>query len=150
MHRIATFQCCQAVPTQGGSSVRILMVLLFSATMLAACVHGGGYLETKGMGLPPANMEKSAEKQFERRAKCRDAALIQAQYEMLSILKGVHLEGGLTVNQAMLTDSNIKATVDDVIRGAKVENAIWNEDDSCTVTLRISRRRIRRMMGVKF
>lgn len=150
MHRIATSQCYQAVLTPGGSKVRILIGLLFSVIAFIACAHGGGFLETKGTGLPPSNLEKTVENQFERRAKCRDAALVQAQYEMLSILKGVHLEGGLTVNQAMLADSHIKATVDDVIRGAKVEGATWNADDSCTVTLRISKRRIRRMMSVDF
>jgi len=69
---------------------------------------------------------------------------------MLSILKGVHLEGGITVENAMVTDSQIKATVDDILAGAKVESTEWNHDDSCIVTLRISKKRIRRMMGVKF
>lgn len=129
------------LPSQYGWALFLLM--------MAACSHIGGYLETKGLGLPPKNIENRAENQFERRAKCRDAALIQAQFEMLSILKGVHLEGGTTVENAMATDSKIKATVDDVLRGAKIESTEWDHDDTCIVTLRISKARIKRMMGVK-
>lgn len=126
------------------------MWMAMGLILIAGCAHTDGYLQTKGLGLPPKDIENRAENQFERRAKCRDAALIQAQYEMLSILKGVHLEGGITVENAMATDSKIKATVDEVLRGAKVESTEWDYGDTCIVTLRISKKRIRQTMGVKF
>jgi len=132
------------------TAIRSIASLTTTGALLFFGCASNGYLETKGLGLPPPNTKNRTKNQFERRAECRDAALTQAQYEMVSILKGVHLEGGITVENAMATDSKIRATVDDILAGAKVESTEWNPDDSCVLTLRISKKRIRRMMGVIF
>ncbi|MCX5784216.1 MAG: hypothetical protein NTX59_00850 [Elusimicrobia bacterium] len=108
------------------------------------------YLEAIGMAIPPKNIENRPENKSERKMKCRDAAIVQAQFEMLSVLKGVRIEGGITVNQAITTDSTMRSSLSEVLRGATIENTKWEEDDSCAVTLRIPKNRIRKMMGIKF
>lgn len=126
-----------------------LIVFSLSFIALSGCATSG-YLETKGMGIPPSRIQPTEQNRLERRSSAKAAALIQAQYEMLSILKGVRITGGVTVQNAMVTDSTIKASVDDVLQGATIEGVDWRQDDSCTLTLRVSKDRVHRLMGVKF
>ena len=136
----------QSRTSKGGLA---LFISGFFFVTLFGCATSG-YLETKGMGIPPASIQYNETNRLERRSRARDAALIQAQYEMLSILKGVHITGGVTVQNAMVTDSTIKANVDDVLKGATIESVEWGQDDSCILTLHVSKDRVHRLMGVKF
>lgn len=104
------------------------------------------YLETIGIGAADSSLTNSTQ----RRATSRDAAMVQAQYEMLSIVKGIQLEGGVTVQKAMETDSHIETTVKEVIKGAEVVKTEWTNDDGCVVTLRLNKKRLESQMGVKF
>ncbi len=104
------------------------------------------YIETLGIGAADSTLTNTTQ----RRATSRDAAIVQAQYEMLSIVKGIQLEGGITVQKAMETDSRLETTVKDTIRGAQIIKNEWTNDDGCVVTLRIERKRLESMMGVKF
>ena len=51
------------------------------------------YIEALGIGAADTTLQNTTQ----RRATSRDAAIVQAQYEMLSYIKGVQLEGGVTV-----------------------------------------------------
>src|SRR5438477_12631547 len=79
------------------------------------------YLETIGIGAADSTLTNTTQ----RRATSRDAAIVQAQYEMLSIVKGIQLEGGVTVQKAMETDSKLETTVKDTIRGATIVKNEW-------------------------
>ena len=107
---------------------------------------GKKYIETIGIGA--ANPELKNDTQ--RRASSRNAAVVQAQYEMLFIVKGIQLEGGVTVKQAVETDSQLRTRVDAAIQGAEVIKTEWTADDGCVVTLRLDKGRLEDLMGGKF
>jgi hypothetical protein len=96
------------------------------------------YFETIGIGAADSTLTNDTQ----RRATSRDAAIVQAQYEMLSIVKGVELEGGITVQKAMETDSQIETNVKAVIKGANIVKTEWTKDDGCVVTLHLDKKRL--------
>ena len=55
------------------------------------------YLETIGIGASDPNLPSDTQ----RKALAPDAAIVKDQYEMLSMVKGVKVEGGVTVSRAM-------------------------------------------------
>jgi hypothetical protein len=69
---------------------------------------------------------------------------------MLSMVKGVNLEGGIHVEKAMETDSSLQTKIDAAIKGAEIIKSEWTNDDGCLVTLRLDKKRLEEMMGVKF
>ena len=101
------------------------------------------YIQTIGIGAA----DKTIENATQRRAASREAALVMAQYEMLCIIKGVHLAGGISVQKAMEADSNIATVVDESIRGAEVMQTEWARDDGCVVTLRLDRTKIEQILN---
>jgi len=103
------------------------------------------YVETVGIGAADPNLES----QTQRRATSRQAAIVSAQYEMATIIKGVKLEGGITIEKAMQTDSVISATVDTEIKGAEIIKTEWMKDDGCVVTLSLDLQGLAKRMGVK-
>jgi hypothetical protein len=105
----------------------------------------GRYIIGFGIGAAP----KDSTDLTQRRASSRNAAIVAAQYELVSRIKGVRIEGGVTIEKAMETDSKIKATVDDVIKGAEIIKQEWTNDDGCVVTLRIDKEELAKQLGVK-
>ena len=105
-----------------------------------------GYLESIGIGASDPALPTDTQ----RKARARDAAIVKAQYEMLSMVKGVQLEGGVSVERALETDSNLEARVKDVIKGAEVLKTEFTNDNGCVVTIRLPKKRLEEMMGVKF
>ncbi len=97
-----------------------------------------GYFEAIGIGA--SNPALPTETQ--RKALARDAAIVKAQYELLSMIKGVTLEGGVTVSQAMETDSLLSAKVHDSIRGAEILKSEFTADGGCVATLRLPKDRL--------
>ena len=61
---------------------------------------------------------------------------------MLSYVKGVQLEGGITVEKAMETDSKLESYLKEVIKGAEIIKTEWTNDDGCVVTLRLDKKKI--------
>ena len=114
-------------------------------TINQEAVHSS-YIETIGIGAADSTLTNTTQ----RRATSRDAAIVQAQYEMLSIVKGIELDGGITVEKAMETNSKLETTVKAVIQGAEVIKTEWTNDDGCVVTLRLEKKRLETEMGVKF
>jgi hypothetical protein len=104
------------------------------------------YLEVIGIGAANAELTNNTQ----RRATSRTAAIVQAQYELASLINGIQLEGGVTVERAVETDSLLKTKVDAAIRGAEVVKSEWTNDDGCVVTLRLPKRRLQEMTGLKF
>ena len=107
---------------------------------------GKKYIEAIGIGAADATLENSTQ----RRATSRNAAIVAAQYEMLSMIKGIQLEGGIRVERAMETDSVLQTKIDAAIKGAEIVKTEWTNDDGCIVTLRLARSRLEDLMGVKF
>jgi hypothetical protein len=100
--------------------------------------ENGRYIEALGIGAADASLTNNTQ----RRATSRDAAIVQAQYEMLSYVKGVQLEGGMTVQKAMETDSKIESYLKEVIKGSEIVKNEWTNDDGCVVTLRLDKKKI--------
>ncbi len=125
---------------------------LAAACLLAGCggvqrrVHGGtvdgtidqtpdrrSYLESIGIGAADPKLPTDTQ----RKALSRDAAIVKAQYEMLSMIKGVKLEGGVTVRRALESDSALEARVNDAISGAEIRKSEFTADGGCVVTIRL-------------
>jgi hypothetical protein len=104
------------------------------------------YVESIGIGAADKTLENSTQ----RRATSRNAAIVAAQYEMLSMVKGLDLEGGIRVEKAMETDSVLQTKIDAAIKGAEIVKSEWTNDDGCLVTIRLPKKRLQDMMGVKF
>jgi len=96
------------------------------------------FIQAMGIGAADSTLTNNTQ----RRATSRDAAIVQAQYEMLSYVKGVQLEGGITVEKAMETDSKVESYLKEVIKGAEVVKTEWTNDDGCVVTLRLDKKKI--------
>lgn len=106
----------------------------------------GKYIESIGIGAADPTLPTETQ----RRALSRDAAIVKSQYEMLSMVKGVEIEGGITVSRAMEKDSTLEAKLKETIRGAEIVKTEYTKDDGAVVTLRILKKRLEQMMGVKF
>src|SRR5258706_8128531 len=104
------------------------------------------YIEAIGIGAADSTLTNTTQ----RRATSRNAAIVAAQYEMLSMIKGVNLEGGITVEKAVETDSQLQTSINEAIKGAEIIKNEWTNDDGCLVTLRLDKKRLEQMMGVKF
>ena len=98
----------------------------------------GGYFETIGIGASDPLLPTETQ----RRALSRDAAIVKAQYEMLSMIKGVRLEGGVTVDRALEVDSRLEARIMQTIKGAAVIKSEFTKDNGCVVTLRLDKDKI--------
>ena len=106
----------------------------------------GKYVTAIGIGGSDPNLPSDTQ----RKALARDAAIVKAQYEMLSMVKGVTLKGGVKVERALETDSVLEASMLEAIRGAEIVKSEFTSDNGCVVTLRIPRSRLEKMMKVQF
>ncbi|MCX5784963.1 MAG: hypothetical protein NTX59_04695 [Elusimicrobia bacterium] len=93
------------------------------------------YVFARGMGAADQKLENKTQ----RMATSRNAAVVNAQYNMLSLVKGVKLEGGITVAKAIETDSVLATKINDVIKGAQIVRSGWSNDDGCVVSLKLSK-----------
>lgn len=103
------------------------------------------YIETIGIGAADALITNATQ----RKALSRDAAIVKAQYEMLSMIKGLQLTGGITVQRAIETDSTLQTKIDAEIKAAEVVKSEWTNDDGCVVTLRLYKKRLNELMEGK-
>jgi len=93
------------------------------------------YIFARGIGAADQTLENKTQ----RMATSRNASIVNAQYNMLSFIKGVNLEGGITVEKAIETDSVLATKIDAVIKGAQVVRSEWTSDDGCVIVLRLSK-----------
>jgi len=87
--------------------------------------------------------EQTLENKTQRMATSRNASIVNGQYNMLSFIKGVSLEGGITVEKAIETDSVLATKIESVIKGAQVVRTEWTSDDGCVVVLRLSKKALK-------
>ena len=106
----------------------------------------GSVLEAIGIGASDPSLPSDTQ----RKALARDAAIVKAQYELLSMVKGVQLEGGITVDRAIEKDSSLETKIMASIRGAEIVKSEFTSDNGCVVTLRLPKNRLETMMGVRF
>jgi len=99
------------------------------------------YIFARGIGAADQTLENKTQKM----ATSRDAAVVNAQYNLLSLIKGVQLEGGITVQKAMEKDSNLTTKINAVIKGAQIIRTEWTSDDGCVVNLRLSKSALKEM-----
>lgn len=104
------------------------------------------YLEVIGIGAADVALTNSTQK----KATSRNAAVVDAQYRLLSMVKGLRLVGGITVEKAVETDSKLQTIIDAEIKGAEEVKYEWTNDDGCLVTMRLDKKRLEKMMGVRF
>lgn len=104
-----------------------------------------GFIEAIGIGASdPALPTKT-----QRMALARDAAIVKAQYELLSMIKGVELEGGITVDRALEKESSLKTRLKETVRGAEILKSEFTADGGCVVTLRLPTKRLEVAMGAR-
>lgn len=102
------------------------------------------YIFARGMGAADQVLENKTQ----RMATSRNAAIVSGQYNMLSFLKGVNLEGGITVEKAIETDSVLATKINAMIKGAQVVRTEWTSDDGCIVVLRLPKKTLKES-GIK-
>ena len=115
-------------------------------TTIDQTAERGGQLEAIGIGASDPALPTDTQ----RKALARDAAIVKAQYEMLSMVKGVTLQGGITVKRAIETDSNLETKILQTIQGAEIVKSEFTADNGCVVTIRLPKRRLEETMGVRF
>ena len=104
------------------------------------------YIEAIGIGAS----DPALPTETQRRSLARDAAIVKAQYEMLAMVKGVELEGGIRVDRALEKDSDLATRLKETIRGAEILKSEFTSDNGCVVTLRLPKKRLVKLMGVNF
>ncbi len=146
-------------------TMRLLVLSVLAASLLTGCgavqsrVQKGqvqtvidqnpnhyGYIEAIGIGASDPELESDTQ----RKSLARDAAIVKAQYEMLSMVKGVELEGGYTVERAIAEDSSLQSRLRETIKGAEILKSEFTTDNGCVVTMRLPKSRLQGMMGVGF
>ena len=103
------------------------------------------YIMAIGLGAPA----KDATDSTQRKATSRNAAIVAAQYDLTGRVKGIKIEGGVTVQKAIETDSKISAIVNDSIIGAEVTKTEWTADDGCVITMRLDKEKLARQLNMK-
>jgi hypothetical protein len=106
----------------------------------------GSYFEAIGIGAADPTLPTDTQ----RKALSRDAAIVKAQYEMLSMVKGVQLTGGVTVQRSIETNSDLETHIKQVIAGAEIVKSEFTADNGCVVTIRLPKSRLEELMGTKF
>ncbi|MEF3279733.1 MAG: hypothetical protein K6357_02040 [Elusimicrobiota bacterium] len=102
------------------------------------------YIFARGIGAADQTLENKTQKM----ATSRNAAIVNGQYNMLSVIKGIQLEGGITVEKAIETDSLLATKIDALIKGAQIVRTEWTADDGCVVVLRLDKKYLKDM-GLK-
>jgi hypothetical protein len=105
----------------------------------------GDWIEAMGIGAADPNLLSATQ----RRATSRNAAIVDAQYQLVAKLKGVKVEGGITIEKAMETNSKITASVNDMVKGAEVTKIEWTNDDGCVATVRLNKKVVEKELGLK-
>lgn len=108
-------------------------------------VSDRSYLRVRGIGAVPL----AAKGQTARRGHSRNAALAAARYELLSVIRGVKLEGGISIGHLMERDSLIKEIANAVVAGGEEVSTEWLADDGCVVLLELRRARVEQLIREK-
>ena len=105
----------------------------------------GKYIEVMGIGAADPALKTATQ----RKASSRNAATVDGEFQMVKKLNGVTVEGGVTIEKAMETDSKIKTSVNAMVKGMETVKTEWTSDDGCVVTMRLSKMIIEKQLGIK-
>jgi len=105
----------------------------------------GTYIEVMGIGAADPALKTATQ----RKASSRNAATVDAEFQMVKKLNGVTVEGGITIEKAMETDSKIKTSVNAMVKGMETTKTEWTSDDGCVVTMRLAKIVIEKQLGIK-
>lgn len=133
-----------ALTMAGCSSVKTRLVSGRVPDVIDEKPEKGSYYEAIGIGAGDPALATVTQ----RRSLSRDAAIVKAQYELLSLIKGVELEGGYTVSRAISVDSKLATRVHESIRGARILKSEFTEDGGCMVTVRLPKEELQRGTGL--
>lgn len=100
------------------------------------------YIRVRGIGVPPEDVKSETQ----RRGLARQAALVNARYEALALLRGIKVTGGLSVGKLMEKDSHIKEIANQVIAGMEEVQVEWAKDDGAVVLLELKRSKLEKML----
>ncbi len=100
-------------------------------------------IRVRGIGVAPTGIAS----QTQRRGLSRNAALVNARYEALALLRGVKVTGGLSVGSLMEKDSKIKEVANQVIAGMEEVQVEFAKDDGAVVLLELERSKLERMLA---
>lgn len=135
-------------------SAAALLVSLSGCASVPHAVHGGRVLDiwtkmsttefirVRGIGAAPTEVQG----QTARRGASRNSALVAARYELLALIQGVKLEGGVTVSQLMEKDSLIREIANEVVSGGEEALVEWLPDGGCVVTLELRRSKVEHLI----
>ena len=101
------------------------------------------YIRVRGIGVPP----ETAKGETEKKGLAREAALVQARYELLALLRGVKITGGLNVAALMEKDGHIREIANAVILSAEEVQTEWATDGGCIVLVEIKRDKVEKMLA---
>lgn len=104
------------------------------------------YIQVVGIGAADETLTNKTQ----RMATSRQAAIVEAQYQLLSVVKGLQLEGGIVVEKAMQTDSKLTTSINESIKGAETLKTEWTEDDGCVVTMRLDKKKLKKLTKLNF
>lgn len=145
MKRLMVLTAALAALTMAGcTSVRPRLVNGRVPDVINEKPEKSSYYEAIGIGAGDPALATMTQ----RRSLARDAAIVKAQYELLSLIKGVELDGGYTVSRAISVDSKLATRVRDSIRGAQVLKSEFTEDGGCVVTVRLPKEELQRGTGL--
>ena len=105
----------------------------------------GSYLEVIGMGAADPTLKTA----MQRKNTSRQAAEVDAEFRMTKMLHGVAIEGGVTTEKSLTTDSKIKTSVNAMLKGMENVKTEWDKEDGCAVTMRLSKNIIEKELGIK-
>lgn len=100
-------------------------------------------IRVRGIGIPSAG----AGSVTQRRGLARNAALVNARYESLALLRGVKVTGGIDIGKLMERDSHVREIANQVIAGMEEVQVEWAKDDGCVVLLELKRDKLERMLS---
>ncbi len=103
------------------------------------------YIRTRGIGVAPAKTRGLTA----RRGLSRSAALVDARFNLLAMIKGVRVSAGVTVAQLMEKDSLVQELANDVVRGGDEILTEWTADGGAVVTLELKRSTVERLINEK-
>ena len=93
-----------------------------------------GYIEAKGMAVPPENAQTEAQGKL----LARRGAIVDGQRRLLEIIKGVRVKGKTTMVNMMAQDV-VRQSVQGFVKGAEIVNEKWHpEEKMYELTMRLS------------
>lgn len=134
--------------------------ILLGLALLSACAHDRRALKQgavrdvwnaqsdettirlRGIGVAPESTQGDTLK----KGRARAAALVNARWELAAMLKGVRLQGGVSVASLVEKDSRVRETMDQIISGAEEVLTEYTADGGAVVLIELPRAKVEAML----